>query len=153
MMKRFVLAAIAAICLLPANAQEIRRASVRQENWTGVSTANDAGGTTYYVPCDGTTNLTTLNEVNASSMTSLSGRLRRLRAKVTVAPGSGQNKVMTWYVNALSTSATCTIADTNTSCGDDAHAVAIADGQTCSVQVVASATAAASRFKASAEFD
>src|SRR5437868_4986959 len=64
------------------------------------------------------------------------GTVQELHATLSVAPGSGNSVTFTIRKNGSSTSVTCTISGTATSCGDSSNAIGFATGDLISMQFV-----------------
>ena len=81
----------------------------------------------------------------------VAGTFANLHVFVNVAPGGAQTYTVTLYVNGASAS-TCTITGAATGCSDSNHFVNTPAGAIVALQVVSSATAAATNMSASVEY-
>jgi Fe-S cluster assembly iron-binding protein IscA len=92
------------------------------------------GGSTNYLPIHGgisfnTKEASTTQVANNMTMTAIS-------ARITVAPGAGKSRIFALRQNSATTSLTCTIADTNTTCSGTSS-VSIADGDLLGIAEIA----------------
>lgn len=63
-------------------------------------------------------------------LTAVSGNIKNLYVKLTVAPGGATSRTFTLYVNGVSTSLTCTVTGAATTANDTTHSVAVTAGDT-----------------------
>lgn len=109
-----------------------------------------ANTTTYYaLQGDGAPNIT---ETNSYSIFPTDGILDQMYVAVQTAPGGVQTDAFTLRKNTVDQSCTATITGAATSNSDLTHSVSYAQGDTASVKIVTSATAAATRIRCSFRF-
>lgn len=109
-----------------------------------------ANTTSYYaIQGDGAPNAT---ETSAYTIMPTDGILDQMYVAVQTAPGGAQTDTFTFRKNASDQSMTATITGAATSASDLTHSVSVAQGDTTSVKIVTSATAAASRIRCSMRF-
>lgn len=109
-----------------------------------------ANTTTYYaIQGDGAPNIT---ETNSYSILPTDGILDHMYVANQTAPGGAQSFAYTLRKNSVDQSVTKTLTGATTSDSDLVNSVSYAQGDTASVKIVSSATAAASRIRCSFRF-
>lgn len=105
--------------------------------WTAPSVATNT--TSFIVPGGNGANQ------NFSAFAPRTGTFKNMYFKTANAPGAGQTFIFTLFVNTTATSVTCTISGTTTpgTCSDLADTAAITAGQPWTIQIITSASSAA----------
>lgn len=67
-------------------------------------------------------------ETDSLTLVSTAGKIKNLRIVLSAAPGAGNSRIFTLYVNGAPSALTCTIANLATSCNDTTHEVDVVAG-------------------------
>ena len=98
-----------------------------------------------------------VNETVVQLPLPVSGTLRNLRVRVSVAPGPVTAPVQQWTftvrINGANTALSCVIAEAATSCADLANSVVITEGQLISMQIVPSGNPSTNKLNWSMRID
>lgn len=99
-----------------------------------------ASGATYVSPFGDGSNGSATNENLHMGIAPSVGTVKNLRVMVNPAPGAGKSWTFTFRTDAVDTSLTCQIADTNTTCSDTTHTSHVSAGQMVSHKITPAGT-------------
>lgn len=108
---------------------------------------------TDYSPVSGFVAMDPNGAEDVSQVVACPGRLSNLQIQLENAPGAGNSRTVTLYVNGIATSVTVTIVDDNTTGADTVHSVAVSEIDTISLQWVGAGASPSGTVQWSMDFE